>query len=393
MNRRLAAALALLLAPTLAAAQPPEAARAAVAERDYAQAQRLLEQHLAAVPDDDESRFLLARVLAWRGQPERALPLYDALLARQPDSADYLFGQGQALLWAGRSADAIVPLERARQRTPDDPALNAALAQARAAADASPSPDAAPPRARAPVTVPSGAGPDGEARLPINRGVGLSARNEWLDRGLDDWRAVRVDVASVPRDALGWYGALNHERRFGLYDTGVEIGLVAPFGDGWTLQAEIGGAPGAEFLPRGYGDLRLQRVLDGGWVLGASVRHTAYRDTDVDRLALSAEKYLGNWRAAYTLGLADADGERLVGHGVALDRYYGERSVIGVHASTGEDTGLQGVEVITSDVDALWLQGRHELGPTWALQWSAGALRQGDLYERRWLQLGLWRGW
>ena len=50
-------------------------------------------------------------------------------------------------------------------------------------------------------------------------------------------------------------------------------------------------------------------------------------------------------------------------------------------------------ERITSDVDALWLQGRHELGPTWALQWSAGALRQGDLYERRWVQLGLWRGW
>ena len=157
-------------------------------------------------------------------------------------------------------------------------------------------------------------------------------------------------------------------------------------------------APGADFLPRGYADLRVQRALAAGWVVAASVRHSAYRDTDVDRLALGVERYVGSWRAGYTLNLTDADGQRLVGHDLAIDRYYGERSSIGLRLATGEDTGIvdagaQEPGVITSDVDAAYLQGRHWLGPRWALQWTAGALRQGDLYERRAVQLGLWRAW
>lgn len=393
MSTRRILLLACLFAPAIAAAAPPDAARAAVAARDYAGAQRVLEQHLATTPDDDESRFLLARVLAWRGQPDRALPIYAALLAREPDNADYLFGQGQALLWAGRAGEALSPLERAQALVPDYPELAAALAQARAAS-ASGASNATPTTAGTGPTAPSIAAAD---EGPVARtgvaGIGVSVRNEWLDRGLDDWRAYRVDAASVPRDALGWYGAINHEQRFGLSDTGVEFGLVAPFGAGWTVQAEIGGAPGAEFLPRGYGDLRLQRALDGGWVVGASVRHTAYRDTDVDRLALGVERYAGNWRAGYTLNLTAAAGERLVGHDLSLDRYYADRSSVGLRLSTGEDTALQGVSVVASDVDAAWLQGRHWFAPDWALQWSAGASRQGELYDRRWVQLGVWRGW
>ena len=387
------AVLALLLAvPALARADPPGDARAAVAARDYARAQAVLERHLSTAPDDDASRFLLARVLSWSGSPDRALALYASLLAREPDNADYLFAQGQALVWAGQPDEGVAALERARALAPDYPELADALAQARRAQAAA-----------RPAPTDTAGGPRGGEAAPAaaragNAGIGMTVRHEWLDRGLDDWRAYRVDVASVPRDALGGYGAINHERRFGLADTGVEAGLVVPFGRGWSVQVEAGAAPGADFLPRGYADLRVQRVLANGWLVATSVRHSAYRDTDVDRLALGVERYVGSWRAGYTLNLTDAEGTRLVGHDVAIDRYYGQRSQVGLRLATGEDTGTsaagaQGPDVITSDVDAAYLQGRHWLGPRWALQWSAGALRQGDLYRRQAVQLGLWRSW
>ena len=331
-------------------------------------------------------------MLSWSGSPDRALALYASLLAREPDNADYLFAQGQALVWAGRPNEGEAALERARALAPDYPELADALAQARRAQAAA-----------RPVPTDTAGGPRGGAAAPAtarvgNAGIGMTVRHEWLDRGLDDWRAYRIDVASVPRDALGGYGAINHEHRFGLADTGVEAGLVVPFGRGWSVQVEAGAAPGADFLPRGYADLRVQRVLANGWLVATSVRHSAYRDTDVDRLALGVERYVGSWRAGYTLNLTDAEGTRLVGHDVAIDRYYGQRSQVGLRLATGEDTGTgaagaQGPDVITSDVDAAYLQGRHWLGPRWALQWSAGALRQGDLYRRRAVQLGLWRSW
>lgn len=392
------AGLALLLAlPVLACAAPPDAAREAVAARDYPRAQALLERHLATTPDDDEARFLLARVLAWGGTPARALPLYAALLEREPDNADYLFAQGQALVWSGHVDEGVAALERAQALAPDYPELAAALAQARRAqADAD-----APTDPTVPTGAADGIGDAGAARTDARAGtagVGVSVRSERLDRGLDDWRAYRLDVAAVRRDAPGWYGAINHERRFGRSDTGIEAGLVAPLARGWSVQAEAGAAPAADFLPRGYADLRVQRALANGWLAAASVRRSAYRDTDVDRLALALERYLGPWRAGYTVNLTDANGQRLVGHDVAIDRYYGQRSSIGLRLTAGEDVGIvdagaQAPGVISSDVDAAYLQGRHGLGPRWALQWSAGALRQGDLYRRRAVQLGLWRSW
>lgn len=378
---------ALLLGAALTASAAEEAtlseARAAIARQDHASAQRLLEQRLAAAPQDDEASFLLARVLAWRGQPERALPLYQTLLADAPDNADYWFGQGQAQLWSGRRDAALASLQRARALAPGNPEIATALAQAgEAAASAN----------AAPVAADTTAERNTEPAAPHNRGIGLSVRREWLSGDRDDWQAYRLDVADVPRDARGWYGALSHERRFGRSDNAIELGALLPLGTGWTLQPEAGAAPGSDFLARWYADLRLQRELRDGWLLAGSLRHTAYRDLDVDRLALGAERYVGNWRLGYTLNLADAGGERLVGHAGALDRYYGERNVAGLRVSLGEDTGLEGTTVITGKVASVALQGRHWVNPAWAVTWSTGWLDQDDAYESTWLQLGIWRG-
>jgi YaiO family outer membrane protein len=386
LHATLAAALLLGTAMPAGAAEDASLAdvRAAIARQDHAGAQRLLEQRLAAAPEDREATFLLARVLAWQGQPERALALYQALLADAPDNADYLFGQGQAQLWSGRRAAAQATLERARALAPANPEIAAALAQARATTGHD--------GTRALASAPSANADTADAAAMRNRGIGLSARREWLSGGRDDWQAYRLDVADVPRDARGWYGALNHERRFGRSDNSLELGALLPLGSGWTLQPEAGVAPGADFLARWYADLRLQRVLQQGWVLAGSMRHTAYRDLDVDRLALGAERYVGNWRVGYTLNLADAGGERLVGHAGALDRYYGDRNVAGVRVSVGEDTGLEGTTVITGNVASIALQGRHWVNPAWAVTWSTGWLDQDDAYESTWVQLGIWRG-
>ena len=371
--RALALALPTLLAPTLVLADLATAQRLVDAQQLDA-AEATLEAHLAQKPDDNEATFLLARVRAWLGVPEQALPLYEQLLQREPDNADYLLGQGQALLWAGRPQAALVPLERAATLAPDYTQVQQVMQQARAALTS-------PVTATAPAAI---------APTQRRHELELSARQDWLDSGFDNWRSQRLDYASTQPEGLGWYGALLNEQRFGERDQGVEAGAVVALDDNWILQPEVGYQPSPYFLPEWHADVRLQRRLPAGFLGAVSVRRTEYETTRVDRLALSGERYWNSWRAGYTLNVTDvANAGTPIGHDLALDYYYAGLSYAGLRLTVGEEEAVEEQQLITSDVRAISLQGRHWLDSRWALSWEVGQHRQGDYYTRRWLQLGL----
>ncbi|AHL77464.1 hypothetical protein CH92_21215 [Stutzerimonas stutzeri] len=370
---RLFLALLFCLLPSLVMADVATAQRQLEAQQLDA-AETTLETHLTNQPEDREAQFLLARVRAWQGRPEQALPLYEQLLRREPNNADYLLGQGQALLWAGDPQAALVALERAAEIAPDYADVQQVMQQARAALTS-------PTTATAPAAI---------APTQRRHELELSTRQDWLDSGFDNWRSQRLDYASTQPEGLGWYGALLREQRFGEWDQGVEAGAVIALDDNWTLQPEIGYQPSPYFLPEWHADLRLQRRLPAGFLGAASVRRTEYETTRVDRLALSAERYWGSWRAGYTLNVTDvANAGTPIGHDLALDYYYAGLSYAGLRLTVGEEEAVEEQTLITSDVRALSLQGRHWLSSRWALSWEVGHHRQGDYYTRRWLRLGL----
>mgnify|MGYP003423145994 CR=1 FL=1 len=59
-------------------------------------AEEMLQQWLSSNPEDQEARFLLARVLAWQEKHAEALEQYERLLGTEPDNGDYL--KGKAML-------------------------------------------------------------------------------------------------------------------------------------------------------------------------------------------------------------------------------------------------------------------------------------------------------
>lgn len=369
----LAMAVPASLLPSLAQADVAIAQQQVEAQQ-FEAAEATLEAHLAQQPDDSEAVFLLARVRAWQGRPEQSLPLYTDLLKREPNNADYLLGQGQALLWAGRPQAAVASLERAAQIAPDYAQVQEVMQQARASLTS-------------PITTTA---PAATAPAQRRHALELSARQDWLDNGFDNWRTQRLDYTSTQPEGLGWYGALVREQRFGEWDEGAEAGAVIALDENWTLQSEVGYQPSPFFLPKWHADLRLQRRLRSGFLGAASVRRTEYDTTRVDRLALAAERYWNSWRAGYTLNITDvANAGTPIGHDLALDYYYAGLSYVGVRLTAGQEEAVEGQQLITSDVRAASLQGRHWLDSSWALTWELGQHRQGDYYTRRWLQLGL----
>ncbi|MGQ4877142.1 YaiO family outer membrane beta-barrel protein [Billgrantia sp. LNSP4103-1] len=219
----------------------------------------------------------------------------------------------------------------------------------------------------------------------------VSQRYDTLDNGYDDWLAQRLELQSARPGAAGWYGEFLRERRYRTWDEGFLAGLAIPLGEEWVVQPEFGRNFSADFLPDWHVDLRVQRAFIDGYVGSVSVRRTRYEASQVDRLALGLERYWGNWRGAYTLNASKvASGGTPVGHALALDYYYGERSVVGMRAAIGrEEEGLPDGRVVTTEVESLALRGRHWFQPEWAVTWEVGALSQGELYDRYGIQLGL----
>lgn len=82
-------------------------------------AEEMLQQWLASHPEDQEARFLLARVFAWQGKRGEALLEYARLLKQDPGNGEYLEGMALVLQMAPRQ-----PPSHAETQHPQDPPLD-----------------------------------------------------------------------------------------------------------------------------------------------------------------------------------------------------------------------------------------------------------------------------
>ena len=99
----------------------PQEFAAAQAQIEQSQNQAFaahLSEWLQLKPQDEETRFLYARILIWDHQWEESLTEYDTLLAGAADNVDYLLGKAQVLVWSGQAAAAMPVLERALELDP-----------------------------------------------------------------------------------------------------------------------------------------------------------------------------------------------------------------------------------------------------------------------------------
>jgi YaiO family outer membrane protein len=131
----LALTLALTAAPPSRAPQPPAPQPAADARAQAEQLARsgsyraALERFralAAANPDDVEARIWVARLHALMGDDDRAVAVYESIVATHPQHFDALVGLGDAFIRTGRLREASDVLARAESQGADIPSLLAA---------------------------------------------------------------------------------------------------------------------------------------------------------------------------------------------------------------------------------------------------------------------------
>jgi YaiO family outer membrane protein len=215
---------------------------------------------------------------------------------------------------------------------------------------------------------------------------------EHLTNGNADWKSVYLEGAHTfePRQTL--YGALRQVQRFDLRDAQLEAGYYHPFSSQLTGHLEGNASPEHNFLAKSslLGELALQ--LDGGWVASGGYRHNEYTATSTRIVSAGLERYFASYRAYYTLNNGrPEDAGSATAHRVGLDHYYSsERSRVGLSATFGREVeNIVPNGVVTSDVRAFGIYGRHRFSPAWAVTWEVGTHEQGDFYRRTGGRLGL----
>lgn len=217
---------------------------------------------------------------------------------------------------------------------------------------------------------------------------------ERLSGGREDWRSAYLEAAHTLSERRALYGGARETERFGLRDTEAWAGHDFPLDARWSLQLEASTSPTHRVLPRLGAFAQLQRRLGDGWMASAGLRYRDYDAGRTNQLTAGAERYWGAWRGAYTLYLGRPDGgSTQAAHRVQLDRYYGARNSAGLSLAGGREAENQGppAGIVTSDIRAVALVGRHWLDAHWALAYELGWHEQGDFYRRRGLRLGIRR--
>ena len=221
--------------------------------------------------------------------------------------------------------------------------------------------------------------------------VSAGVSREQLTRGLPDWTSRYLDIEHrYANGGVAYVGGRDTER-YRLRDSELHAGGYLPLRPGLQLQLEAGSSGSHRVLAQHYGLVGLQRQLADGWGLSAGLRRSRYDSGNTGTLTLGAERYVGNERLAWTVFAGGPDGAaRTSTQRLQWNHYYGDRDWFGVSAAAGRESEHDGSGAfITSRVSNLTLSGRHGLGPHLALDWEAGQQRQGAIYRRSGLRLGL----
>lgn len=314
----------------------------------------------AAEPDELASRFSRAQALSWEGRWDEALAEYDRLLAVSPDDPDYLFGKAQVLAWMGRPAEALPLLESARQRAPDYEALLLLERQVR-------------------------------AQLQPSQSLELGYGWQDLSRGLPNWSSQYLDYVRRSAGDRVLFGGLQRVERFDLVDVGANAGGSLPLLPHWSATFEGSVAPGADVLPRWSGLARFRRSLPDGWAAEAGARRSGYADNQLTLMTLGAERYVGDWYAAWTVFASRLQGgDTTWSNRLRVDYYYAGANRFGVIVVAGRETeSVGGGRFTTNSTRGISVLGYHEITPRWGLNWELLAHEQGDAYTRRGFRAGI----
>ena len=343
---------------------------------------------------DPAERFQHARSLTRGGEHAAALVEISKLRAEYPHDVDYALARAQVLMRLDRNDEALDELRTAAVLAPDyETVWQLRYGLLSRSDDATAEGELARIRSTAARRFPDsdwwrmpGAIEDSGSWV-----VTVGAGHDELSGSLPSWGRQFVDSRFERPDGSAYFAGIARDARFDDADTSFRLGAEWAFAEAWRAGLEIGGVDDPAFQPDfGYA-LHVSRSFDDGWGANVRLQGRDYPTTTSTSLNSSVEKYVGDYRIAYALGLGRLSGASPVAsHAVTDDWYISDRSSIGISINAGEEVEAIGAgRVLETDVRGIGLRGRRQLNRRFGLRWWLGWHEQGEFYERTYLGLAV----
>ncbi|MGI9270130.1 MAG: YaiO family outer membrane beta-barrel protein [Woeseiaceae bacterium] len=334
-----------------------------------------------------------ARDLANSGELDQALKILNQLRASYPHDIDYALARAQVFARQGRDAEALDDLREALIIDPeyeDVWRLRYRLMSKQRGNDAGRQLETFSQLAatRFPDATWWQSGPiEPAARWSLLAGLGYQR----LSDGLPSWNEQFFEIARED-DRRGRYRAgIARNARYDEADISVLLGGNFTFASHWLAGLAATFANNAEFQPDLEWSANVGRTLNAGWVVGLAYRDRDYQNTAVSSVTGTIEKYVGNYRIAYTVGASSLDdAPTLLNHGITLNKYFDSGSRLGITLSSGNEAEVIGPgQVLETSVRGVSLSGNQQLTDRFGLQWWVGMHDQGDYYRRDYFGLAV----
>lgn len=366
-----------------------------IEKEDLAQAQRLLSQSLSTDPTNQEIRFLLARVLGWRGKFDEALLNYEHLLADAEDNPDYLLGKATILYWQGQPEKATPILQSARVAAPNyldvwQLEIRTLLAAGESEFARELLADAEARFGVAELTELRQIIQDQDA-LTTYTEIEIGGRHDDLDGPRASWTSAYVDLSHRFRSGTTLYGGARVTDRFGLEDEQFRGGVYYRVAPRWLTQLEVEVSPSHEVLARWSAFASMGYEIAPGWNLSVGIRHSEYTEPSVDIVTAKLERYWSSFRGDYTLYASSLEDEDFIySHVGVLDYYYANRSYSGVFGSIGKEADFVDANTLISrGTNSAGVRGQHWLHSQWAVTYTLARYELEDAFDRYGIHLGL----
>lgn len=211
-----------------------------------------------------------------------------------------------------------------------------------------------------------------------------------LTHGQPGWNEEMLQLAWKPRRGLAVLGGGRWTERFGQKDHEAFGGAYLPFTSATGIHLEASTSATHRVLARDTLLLELSQQLGAGWVASAAGKRAHYASGDVDVGIGTIEKYLGDWRLAYTGYLSRAEsGGWAPSHRLSATWYRGELTYASASAGRGREVeNVYPAGLVTADVRSANVGAGLELARGFGLTLDLGYVRQGALYTRRYARLG-----
>jgi hypothetical protein len=205
------------------------------------------------------------------------------------------------------------------------------------------------------------------------------------------WRAAEAISDFAPRLTL--YGGRFEIQRSSVDRIDIRTSVFRPLGPNLALGQRNLDRP-QDVMPKYTLYRNVYRSLPSGWGLGFGVRQSEYNFATNSLYSVSAERYVGNFRGAYTLYSSRTEGADVgSAHRLQVNYLYGERNTVGLAYTTGRDIDNLALPVglALSEARDVTLSGRHWLSTNWAVTYDLLSHEQGNLNRRQGLRLGVSR--